>query len=373
MKSEGNYKDHLYALILAGGGGTRLWPKSRNETPKQFLQLFGKETLTQITVNRFLKILPWERIYIVTATEEYRKEIKKELPDMPNKNIIVEPMRRNTAAAMGIGAIYIYRQDPNAVILTESADRLATPVNVYLKTLLASAEIAFTDNVLVAVGVEPRYPHTGLGHIKRGKKVAVVQKKTFYKADKFVEKPRLELAKKYTESGNYYWNAGQFVWRASSYLETIAKTAPEISRGLTKINNAIGSATEQSVIKNVYQELPDISVDYAVAEKAKNMVVIGGDFFWTDIGDWKEVWSNSNKDAEGNVILHEAKDKVDLINIGSSDSIVHTNGRLVALVDVDNLVVIDMPDALLVSSKSKAQDVKKVVEKLKADKRTELL
>lgn len=368
-----NYKDHMYALILAGGGGTRLWPRSRNKTPKQFLKLFDNRTLTQITAERFNKMLPWRKIYCVTVSEEYKEEIMKEVPDFVPDNILVEPFRRETGPAHGLGASYIYSKDPDAVIITEAADRLVKPVRSYLSTLKKAAELAYSENVLVAVGVEPRYPHVGLGHIKRGKKYTDVGSSTFYKVDKFVEKPPIELAKKFTNSGNYYWNAGQYVWRADDLLEAFDMYEPKIKKNLDKISEAIGTKKEQTVINSSYEKMPKIAIDYAVSERADNMVVVACDFFWTDIGDWKEVWENLKKDDMGNVVIDGDEDGGEIINLDTSDALIHKNGRMIAVIDVDNIVVVDTKDALLICSKSKAQNVKKIVNQLRENKRDDLL
>lgn len=362
---EDNYKDHLYALILAGGGGTRLWPRSRNNTPKQFLKLFKGKTLTQITFERFKKIMPIGRIYCVTVSDAYKAEIIKEIPEFVQENIIVEPERRETGPANALGAYVINKADPNAVIVTESADRLVEPVRRYLQVVKAAAKMAFTQRVMVAMGVTARYPHTGLGHIKKGVKVAKIKDVRFYKLDKFVEKPELEIARKYTESGDYFWNAGEFVWRADVLLEEIEKHAPEISKNLQRL--------EKETIKVVYKDMPTISIDYAVAEKSDNFYVVHGDFTWSDIGDWNEVWKNSRKDEMGNVIIDGDEPGGEIINIDTTDAIVHKDGRLIAILDVDNIIIVDTKDALLVASKSKAQNVKKIVNMLKEKKQQDLL
>ena len=368
-----DYKDHIYALILAGGGGTRLWPKSLNETPKQFLKLFKNKTLTQITCERFSRKIKWERIFCVTVSEDYKKEIMKEVPNFIPENIIVEPCRRETGPAHGIGAAFICKKDPDAVIITEAADRLVDPVEKYLDTLEKAAEVAYKEKVLVSVGVTPRYPHTGLGHIKIGKEMFKANGKTFYKVDKFVEKPPLDLAKKYTESGDYLWNAGQFVWRADSILEALKKFSSDIYKNLMIITEGIGTKEEGKIIKKSYEAIPKIAIDYAVAEKAGNLVVVPADFFWTDIGDWKEVWKNLDKDKDNNVIIDGEEEGGEVYNIDTKNTLIHTDGRLIAVVDIDNVVIVDTKKALLVCSKEKAQNVKKIVERLREEEKNELL
>lgn len=368
-----SYKNHLYAVILAGGGGTRLWPKSLNKTPKQFLKLFNNRTLTQVTAERFSKILPWEKIYCVTVSNEYKDEIKKEIPQFVSENIIVEPARRETGPAHGLGATYIYKKDPNAVIMTEAADRLVNPVRRYLEILQKSAKVAYEERVMIALGVKPRFAHVGLGHIKRGKLISKLGSVKFYKLDKFVEKPPLAVAKRYTKSGNYYWNAGEFVWRADVLLEELMKYEPTVGKNLGVIADAIGSKSEEKIIEREYKSMPKIAIDYAVAEKSNKFYVVEGDFHWTDIGDWKEVWNNLPQDDMGNVIIDGDEPGGKVYNIDTSDALIHTDGRPIAIIDVDNVVVVDTNKALLICSKSRAQNVKKIVNILKEEGEEELL
>lgn len=363
----------MYALVLAGGGGTRLWPKSREKSPKQFLPIFDKQTLTQITLKRLNKILPWEKIFVVTVSEEYKKEILKEVPEFKKENIVVEPARRETGPAHGIGALYIHKKDPDAVIITESADRLVKPVEKYLQTLETAASIAFEKRFLIAMGVKARYANPGYGHIKKGPEWKNINGIRFYKLEKFVEKPPLKIAEEYTKSGDYYWNAGQFVWRADTLLDSLDKYAPEISEKLKKIEVALGTSKEESVLKTVYESMPKQAIDYAIAEKDKNFLVVEGDFYWTDIGDWKEVWENLAKDKDNNVIIDGDIPGGRVINIDTTDTLVHTDGRLIAIVDVDDIAIVDTKDILLVCKKSRAQSVKKIVEQLKEEKKIEFL
>lgn len=375
-----DFKGHLYALIVAGGGGTRLWPRSRNASPKQFLKLFHKQTLTQITAHRFNKILPWEKIFVVTVSEDYKKEILAEVPQITPKNVIVEPLRKNTAPAHGLGAAYIIKKDTEAVILNESADHLVKPEEAYFKVLFSAAEAASSGNWLITIGIKPTYPNIGYGHIKKGKEWGVFGGKKIYKVDKFVEKPPLPLAKKYTSSGNYFWNANEYVWRADTFLKALRLNEPKVGEAIDRISEAIGTADEDAAIKREYEKMPDatsegkpLSIDYAVSEKADNMLLITTDYDWTDIGDWNEVWQNLPKDINGNVFIDGDEPGGRIINIDTSNAIVQTDGRLIAIIDVDDVAVVDTKDILLVCARSRAQNVKKIVEQLKAEKVKELL
>lgn len=310
---------------------------------------------------------------MVTVSGEYKDEIIKEVPQIIPGNIIVEPARRETGPAHGLGALYIYKRDPNAVIMTEAADRLVDPIPVYLKTLESAAKVAFENKIMVAMGVTPRYAHTGLGHIKKGEIWGNPDGIDFYKLAEFVEKPPQQLAEEYTASGNYFWNAGQFVWRADTLLGSLEVNAPEISSNLKIISEAIGTPNEENVVKSQYESMPKLAIDYAVAEKDKNFLVVHGTFHWTDIGDWKEVWENLPKDNNNNVIIDGDTPGGRVISIDTNNTLINMDGRLVAIVDVDDVAIVDTKEILLVCKKSSAQSVKKIVEQLKEEKHSELL
>jgi len=225
----------------------------------------------------------------------------------------------------------------------------------------------------LAIGIKPTYPNVGYGYLKIGEKLSECGGRHVFKLDKFTEKPELEIAKKYLASGKYFWNGNQYVWGAKSFLDALSVHAPEIFKGIQKINDVIGTRKEDKVMSEVYEDLPDVSVDYAVSEKAKNFVMIVADYKWTDIGDWKEVWENTPKDASGNVIISNKDRAGEVIDIDTTDALIHSDNRLIATIDVDNLIVVDTKDVLLICSKSHAQSVKKIVEILKKRKRTDLL
>ncbi len=317
--------------------------------------------------------MPWEKIFVVTTSKPYGDEIKKLLPKVPKANVLVEPERRDSAAAHALGAVYVLTKDPQAVIINAASDHFVTPQLNYERTMLAASKFSFDNNCLMAIGIRPAYPHTGLGHLKKGKKVSVSEGRYVFKRDEHVEKPKLELAKKYTESGDYFWNANHYVWRADTFLDEVKKHAPKLFGGISKIQEHLGKSDESEVISSEYKKFDKISVDYAISEKTDNFYMIIADYSWTDIGDWNEVWKNLPKDSSGNVIISSGEKGGEVINIDTTDAIIHSDGRLIAAIDVDNLIIIDTKEALLVCSKSHAQSVKKIVELLKEQKRKDLL
>lgn len=317
--------------------------------------------------------MDWEHIFAVTTSDAYKKEIMREVPEFISKNIIVEPMKRNTAAAHALGAIYISKVDSNAIILNETADHLVDPQREYLKNLLSAAEAVYKKDVMLAIGIKPTYPNVGYGYIKLGEKQSEIDNKHIFKLDSFKEKPDLETAKHYLADGKYFWNGGQYVWSAETFLNALKKHAPNIFEGINIIGDSIKMPNLDKIISDVYEKLPDVSVDYAVSEKADNFITMIADYGWTDIGDWKEVWENSPKDNDGNVIITDGDKNGEVINIDTTDALIHSDGRLIAAIDVDNLIIVDTKEVLLICSKSHAQSVKKIVEKLKEQNRKELL
>ncbi len=365
-------KGHLWVTILAGGGGTRLWPLSRDKNPKQFIKLFGDKTLLQITADRLSKITSWKKMLIVTTSPLYAKEIIKELPDLPKENILVEPTRRGTAIAHGLAAVYILKQDPDAVILNESADHVVSPSKNYIETFLIAARAACETRSLVAIGIKPGYPHVGMGHIKIGKMKNRIKHRPVYKVDRFVEKPPFHLAKQFTESGDYYWNGNLYVWRADSILKSIRKHARKIGRGLEAISESIGTENERMTITRIYKNMPTISIDYAVSEREKDFLMIVADFSWNDVGDWKEVWSLTKKDGEGNAVIH-LNGKGEWVGVETENSLVQTDKLLIATIGVKDLIIVETDDAVLIANKSEAEKVKEMVNKLKEEKREKFL
>jgi len=361
---EGNLNNHLYALIICGGGGTRLWPRSRNKTPKQFSRLFGKETLYQKTVKRLRGLVSPDKIYVVTTGKEYALEIKKETPSIPSKNIFWEPKRRNTAIACGLGTLIIHKKDPQAVVMNFWADHLIKDEGVFRKTEKIASQIAFGEKTLVAIGIKPKWAHTGLGYIKAGNVFKKIEDVSVYKLEKFVEKPDQKTAEKFLESGNYYWNSGMYVWQADFFLRALKNYAPETFSALEKIENAFGRKEFLKVMKLAYEKAPDISVDMAVSEKIKNAFVIPADFGWNDVGDWSVIYELVSKDKDGNAIIKFGQ-KGEFVGLGAKNNLIQFDDQLIAAIGVEDLIIVDTTDVVLICRKKNAQKVKEIVNLLK--------
>jgi mannose-1-phosphate guanylyltransferase len=352
---------HTFVLINAGGGGTRLWPMSREDNPKQFAKLFSGRSLFEITVDRALKITPPDRIFITTSAR-YITQIRSLAKKIPHENILGEPMRRDTALAMGVGSTYIYHRDPEAIVVNMASDHLISPVQTFVSQINRAVNLATKYNLMVTIGIQPKFPHTGMGHIKAVKPFP--EEKDALLGEKFVEKPPLDLAAKYTSSGHYYWNTNLFVFKAKLFLDLLQKYSPKVYTFLPKLLASLGTDTEKSVFQLTFQMSPSVAVDYAVAEKLRKFICIAAKFSWTDVGDWKEVWKNLNKDSQGNVI-EGPHGKGEYVGINSRNNLLFLDKKIVATVGIQDMLIIDTPDALLICPKDDAQGVKQIVQALK--------
>ena len=361
---------HIYVLILAGGGGTRLWPMSREKTPKQFIKLFKGKSLFELTLERAKNITSNDKIYLST-TVKYHSQVKKEAKGIPEENIICEPIRRDTALAQGLAALYIYKRDPDGIIINLASDHLISPTETFVKDMKFAAQVASETGLVVTMGIKPLYPHIGLGHIKAVKHVPHYDGRVLV-GEKFVEKPPLNIAEKYTKSGQYYWNANHYVWRADTLINGLQKYAPKTSAMFPKILSAIGTEKENEVIQLAFQMAPTISIDFALSEKLKKFICIPASYSWTDVGYWDVVWENLPKDNLGNVI--EGPHGIGrYIGINSKNNLLFLDKKIVATIGLENMLIIDTPDALLICPKDQAQGVKQVVQALKDNNLTEYL
>ncbi len=366
-----NNKQHTYAVILAGGGGTRLWPKSRKKTPKQFLKINGNKTMLQTTADRLTKQLDWDHIIVIT-NQLHADEIKQQLPEVPDKNIITEPEKKDTALAMLVGALYAKTLDPEAVVINSASDHVLSDSQEYWKVMKAAAKVAAEEDYLVTVGIAPTEPNTGFGYIKAGDDLKRLNRGlSLFKVENFTEKPNQATARAYISTGKYFWNANMYVWSADSIKKAFKKHMPDMYE-LTKDLDSMTPEEFQQALADIYQQAEKISIDYAISEKADNLVLIPGDFGWNDIGYWKTVYELGRKDLNGNVIISD-KDQVRTIAVQSQHNLVHTNNRLVALLGVDDMVVIDTDEIILIAPKNRSQEVKKIVNRLREEEQQEYL
>ncbi|WP_422444794.1 mannose-1-phosphate guanylyltransferase [Thermoanaerobacterium sp. DL9XJH110] len=357
-----------YGVIMAGGGGTRFWPLSRVSTPKQFLNITGEDSMINDTIKRIKDIIPPERILIVTNKVQEKMLQQVVSDEIPAENVLVEPVGRNTAACIAYAAFVIKKRIGDAVMGVFPSDHYIKNTQEFQRVLKASCCIAEREGKLVTMGITPTFPSTGYGYIKFDRdKTLTAEDKTAYEVLEFVEKPDVPKAKTYLESGNYLWNSGMFVWKTSVILSNFERFLPRLYYKMAQIEPYLGTPEEMRYVEEIYPTLPDISIDYGIMERAQEVVVIPGDFGWNDLGSWDSLGSVFPPDENGNIA------RGDFVEIETRNSIIYSNSRLVAAVGLEDMIVVETSDALLVCPKKKAQDVKKVVEKLKKMGREELL
>ncbi|MEO8581074.1 MAG: sugar phosphate nucleotidyltransferase [Patescibacteria group bacterium] len=365
-----NNMDHVYFVILAGGGGTRLWPKSRKKTPKQFLKLAGKDTMMQVTAQRVTQMVGWDHVIVVT-NKDYLQEVKTQLPQVPEENIIAEPEKKDTALAMLTGTLLARTIDPQAIVANAASDHVITDPQEFVRVMQVALEVASERKNLVTVGITPTFPSSGFGYIKVGHDIKRVEGQTVFLVESFTEKPNVPTARAFISTGKYFWNANMYVWSADTLLEAFKVHKPDLFKKTAPIQKAtLGSF--HSLLSDVYKDAEAISIDYAISEKATNLVLIPGDFGWDDVGDWKVVYDLGKKDLAGNVVISDDP-QTHTLTIESKNNLIHTNSRLIAMIGVENFTIIDTPEILMIVPKDRSQDVKKLVERLKEEKLEEYL
>lgn len=349
-----------FVAILAGGEGTRLWPLSRSRRPKQLLHLGGDRSLIQRTVDRLLPLVDPERILIITE-QSHADDLHAQLPELPKTSIIVEPTRRGTAAALLLAALHIKERAPEATWASLHSDAFITEDEEFRRTLSAALEAAASGEYLVTTGVEPRFPAVGYGYIQRGDHIRDVLDFPLHEVVRFVEKPDLATAEEYLASGDYLWNPGVFAWKNSTLLDGF-------QRHQSQIYSVLNSVPLRD-IDAAYPEAPRQTIDVGIMEPATNVATIPAHFGWTDVGSWAELWELATHEAATNVSLGSG----DVLAEDSFGNLVYADGRTVALVGVNDLVVVETADAVFVCPRARSQDVKLIVQRLQAEKRSELL
>lgn len=352
-----------YAVIMAGGVGSRFWPRSREKMPKQLLKIFSEKTMIQETINRVAKLVDKENIFIVTNKIQ-KNEIKNQLPDIPHDNIIIEPFGRNTAACIGLASILIHNFQPDAVTIVLPSDHIIRDEDAFISVMKKAISFAYENKGLVTIGIQPTRPETGYGYIQRDEKEI---QENIFKVKTFAEKPNYQTAERFLATGEFFWNSGMFIWRVDVILEEIKKHMPELYQGLEKIQKSLLKDDFQKQVELVYGMLKSISIDYGVMEESDKVYVVRGYFGWSDVGSWEEVYQLSHKDENGNAIYGECfLDDV-------KNSYIYSQNKFSAVLGLENIIVINTEDALLVANRTHAQDIKKVVDYLKLNKKNEYL
>ena len=359
---EGNNMQ-VYGVIMAGGGGTRFWPLSRREEPKQLLNLSGKDLMINETIDRIAGVADKKDIFIVTNEAQMPKMEKAVEGRVARDHILAEPAPRNTAACIGYAAMEILKKYGDGIMCVFPSDHFVKNQEEFTRILGLAVEAAEREDKLITLGITPTFPSTGYGYIRFDRSAPGVAKQVL----EFKEKPDEETAKRYLASGEYSWNSGMFVWKASTILEKFKELLPEIYACLEKIGDAMNTAEEARVIAEIYPMIPSISIDYGILEKSSDVLVISAEFGWNDVGSWDNLGVLYEEDENGNVLAGNQ------INIDTKNCISYSGKRLIATVGVENLIIVETEDAVLVCDKSRAQDVKRIVDQLKAEGREEYL
>jgi len=352
---------HHYVAIMAGGIGSRFWPMSRTDFPKQFLDILGTgKTLIQQTFTRYAKLVPKENIYIITA-QEYVDIVKKQVPDIPVENILAEPSRKNTAPCIAYIAFKLLKKDPKASMMAAPADNLILETDEFIAT--AKKAFSFVDhiNALVTIGVKPTYPNTGYGYIQHEAAEAAPD---VFKVKTFTEKPNLELAKTFMASGDFLWNAGIFTWKVKNFIAALEKHQPELYELFAAEKDKFNTGEEMAALETIYPLCTNISVDFAIMEKAANVYVIPASFGWSDLGTWNSAWENMEKDYFGNAVVGK-----NVMVVDANNCMVHVpDNKLVLLQGLKDYIIVDTKDVLLICKKDKEQEIKDYVAEVKRNK-----
>jgi mannose-1-phosphate guanylyltransferase len=356
----------LYATILAGGSGTRFWPKSRASFPKQFLTLQGTHSLLQHTVNRITPLIPPAHIHVVTA-EHLHAQTLAQLPQLPPVNVLREPIGRNTAAAIGLAAKQLVALDAEAVMVILPADHSIADAQAFCTSLQQAAEVVQYHDVLMTLGVKPTYPATGYGYIHIGEPLPTPGVSGAYHARQFIEKPPAPTAVRFVAAGNYVWNCGIFVWRARTVLQEIHTALPALWEGLDSYWTALQTGVDQDRRHQYYLGLPSISIDHGVLEQSSRVGVLPVDWAWSDVGSWRALTDLGPADNDGNTVVGKH------LGYDSTNLVIYSPDKLVATVGVHDLIIVNTDDALLICPKGRDQDVRELVKLLQQRGQTEYL
>lgn len=358
--------EKTYAVILAGGHGERFWPLSTTKTPKQFISLLGNKPLIEMTYNRIKSMLSYERIIIITA-KAHVSLVRKILPEVPSENIIGEPMRRDTAAACALSLAVVSAREKDAIICMFPSDHIIRKLPQFRSIISEGVTVASQADVLVTIGIKPSYPSTSLGYIESDKLYCKQHGITFQKVKRFVEKPNARRARNFLKKGRFYWNSGMFIWSASSIRNAFSIYCPNFICMVDSLLPHINQTDFQSVLTKLYKRITRISIDYAVMEKARNVIVAEAKFDWDDVGGWRALERHFKQDADGNISIGDST------CMDAHRNLVISKDRVTALLGVNDLVVVHSDVATLVCKKDKEQELKKLLAKIKEKNREAIL
>ena len=355
-----------FFIVMAGGVGSRFWPRSRKKNPKQLLNINSLFSMIQNTIKRLEGLAAPDDILIIT-TKEQKDNLIEQVPFIPAKNIIVEPFGRNTAPCIGLAAIYLEAQHPDAVMSIICADHTIADETEFKRVLKLGAETTYKSKSIITMGIIPRRPDIGFGYIQFDNDDNNSYEKGIFKVKRFTEKPNIETAKQFLKSGNFLWNSGMFIFRVDVILEHYKKHLPDLYNALKNLSGKFFNPNFETELEDTYKKINGISIDYGIMEKANDVLVIKGDFGWSDFGSWDEVYLSSTKNENGNVAVGEH------IMINSNNSYIYSPNKLVATIGIDDLIIINTDDSLLICKRGQSQEVKDVVDILKSKQRDELL
>jgi mannose-1-phosphate guanylyltransferase len=356
----------FYAVILAGGVGTRFWPLSRKERPKQFLPIISEKTMIEETVQRLTPLFPLDRVNTIANSEQSRS-IRNLFPDIPDANFLIEPQGRNTAPSLILATAHVFLQNTEAIVAALPADHLITDVPLFLKKLEAGAQAAAAQEDLITFGIPPSYPSTGFGYIQFSRADSQkIEDEEFFSVQEFKEKPDMAQAKDFLEAGNYFWNSGMFLWKAETFARKLKEFPPERHVYWVRMLQALDDKDDAQIYA-IFETIPSTSIDYALMEKARGVMMCEGNFGWSDVGAWSSLLDIWPKDQEGNALRTKS------LLLDSENCLVYSQNKLTALIGIKDLIVVDTPDALLICRRDLDQKVKDIVERLKKDNKDEYL
>lgn len=361
-----NYESSsLYAVVLAGGSGTRLWPRSRRERPKQLLPIFSQETMLQETCRRVFPIIQPDHIFVIT-NEGYVGLAREQLPEIPSENILGEPEGHGTAPAVGLASLHIHRIDPNAVMISLHADHYVRDADAFRQALERAAVVA-SQGYLVTLGIQPSAPETGYGYIERGDEIETLEGQPVYRVARFLEKPNLATATRFLEDGNHYWNSGIFAWKVTTLWREYARYQPILSQQLDEIRLALGTLEADTTLRRIWKSIADETIDVGIMEKSDCVTVLPINVGWSDVGSWATLLELLPANGDTNVVVGEH------IGVDTGSSLLYSPKRLIATVGLANMIVVDTEDAILICPKERAQEVKHLVEALKKNNKLQYL